>query len=175
LQIAESKGCQQCLWLYGEDHEITEVGAMNLFVLLRTDSGGLELVTSPLTSGIILPGVTRRSIIEMVSTWPGITVAERKITMGEVMTALAAGRLVEMFGSGTAAVVSPVGGLHYGGVMHQLPTPEEGLAARILAAMNDIYYGRREHPWAVDVEDWNIDINQVLVSNKAFLLFKGAA
>jgi len=134
---------------------------MNLFVLLRTDSGGLELVTSPLTSGIILPGVTRRSIIEMVSTWPGITVAERKITMGEVMTALAAGRLVEMFGSGTAAVVSPVGGLHYGGVMHQLPTPEEGLAARILAAMNDIYYGRREHPWAVDVEDWNIDINQV--------------
>ena len=67
---------------------------MNLFTLLRTEAGGLELVTSPLSSGIILPGVTRRSIIEMVSTWPGITVSERKITMGEVIAALAAGRLV---------------------------------------------------------------------------------
>jgi len=161
-KVAESKGCHQCLWLYGEDHEITEVGAMNLFVLLRTDSGALELVTSPLSSGIILPGVTRRSIIEMVSTWPGITVSERKITMGEVMAALADGRLVEMFGSGTAAVVSPVGGLHYGDVMHALPTPKDGLAVQILAAMNDIYYGRLAHPWAVDVEDWNIDINQSL-------------
>ena len=134
---------------------------MNLFVLLRTDSGSLELVTSPLSSGIILPGVTRRSIIEMVSAWPGIAISERKITMGEVMAALADGRLVEMFGSGTAAVVSPVGGLHYGGQMFQLPTPAEGLAVKILAAMNDIYYGRLQHPWAVDVEDWNIDLNQV--------------
>jgi branched-chain amino acid aminotransferase len=134
---------------------------MNLFTLLRDESGSLELVTSPLTSGIILPGVTRRSIIEMVSTWPGITVSERKITMGEVVQALAEGRLVEMFGAGTAAVVSPVGGLHYGGQMLELPTPADGLAIRILAAMNDIYYGRVPHPWAVDVEDWNIDINQV--------------
>jgi branched-chain amino acid aminotransferase len=134
---------------------------MNLFVLLRKDDGTMELVTSPLTTGIILPGVTRRSIIEMVSTWPGITVAERKITMGEVMAALADGRLVEMFGSGTAAVVSPVGGLYYEDQMHKLPTPAEGLTVRILAAMNDIYYGRLEHPWAVDVEDWNIDMNQV--------------
>lgn len=161
-KIAESKGCHQCLWLYGEDHEITEVGAMNLFTLLRTEAGGLELVTSPLSSGIILPGVTRRSIIEMVSTWPGITVSERKITMGEVIAALAAGRLVEMFGSGTAAVVSQVGGLHYGGQMMQLPTPADGLAVRVLAAMNDIYYGRVAHSWAVDVEDWNIDLNQSL-------------
>ena len=135
---------------------------MNLFTLLRTEAGGLELVTSPLSSGIILPGVTRRSIIEMVSTWPGITVSERKITMAEVMAALAAGRLVEMFGSGTAAVVSQVGGLHYSGEMMQLPTPADGLAVRVLAAMNDIYYGRVVHSWAVDVEDWNIDINQVI-------------
>ena len=85
-----------------------------------------------------------------------------KITMGEVIAALAAGRLVEMFGSGTAAVVSQVGGLHYGGQMMQLPTPADGLAVRVLAAMNDIYYGRVAHSWAVDVEDWNIDINQVI-------------
>ena len=72
----------------------------------------------------------RRSIVEMVSGWPGITVSERRITMKEVMAALAEDRLVEMFGSGTAAVVSPVGGLHYEGRMVSIPTPEAGLAAQ---------------------------------------------
>ena len=83
---------------------------MNLFILLRRGDGSKELVTPPLDKGTILPGVTRRSIIELCSTWPDLAVTERKITMSEVMTALAEGRLLEMFGSGTAAVVSPVGG-----------------------------------------------------------------
>ena len=86
---------------------------MNLFILLRRGDGTEELVTPPLDKGTILPGVTRRSIIEMCSSWPGLTVSERKITMSEVMTAHQEGNLLEMFGSGTAAVVSPVGGLHY--------------------------------------------------------------
>lgn len=103
----------------------------------------------------------RRSIVEMVSGWPGITVSERRITMKEVMAALAEDRLVEMFGSGTAAVVSPVGGLHYEGRMVSIPTPEAGLAAQIMAAMSDIYYGRVASPWAVDVEEWNVDPKQV--------------
>jgi hypothetical protein len=115
----------------------------------------------------------------MVSTWPGITVSERTITMAEVVAALAEDRLVEMFGAGTAAVVSPVGGLHYEGQMLELPTPTDGLAVRVLAAMNDIYYGRVPHPWAVDVEDWNLDVNQVnntlldylKKSNYIFLLY----
>ena len=102
----------------------------------------------------------RRSIVEMVSGWPGITVSERRITMKEVMAALAEDRLVEMFGSGTAAVVSPVGGLHYEGRMVSIPTPEAGLAAQIMAAMSDIYYGRVASPWAVDVEEWNVDPKQ---------------
>ena len=161
FKIAEEHGCQQCLWLFGEDHEITEVGAMNLFILLRDAAGNMELVTPPLTTGVILPGVTRRSIVELCSTWPGITVSERRITMGEVMTAHAEGRLVEMFGSGTAAVVSPVGGLHYQGRMVRIPTPEEGLASQIMTAMSDIYYGRVASRWAIDVEEWNVDRNQV--------------
>ena len=105
-QIVEQHGCHQCLWLFGEDHEITEAGSMNLFILLARPDESRELVTPPLSTGVILPGVTRRSIIEMVETWPDITVSERKITMGEVMAAQAEGRLLEMFGSGTAAVVS---------------------------------------------------------------------
>merc|ERR1719411_2491071 len=124
---------------------------MNLFIYLTNEQGERELVTSPLSSGVILPGVTRRSIIEMCSTWEGIKVSERKITMGEVMQAKAEGRLIEMFGSGTAAVVSPVGGLYYEGVMHALPTPEAGLASKIMDVMSGIYYGRLPHPWAIDV------------------------
>jgi len=162
-KIAEQHGCHQCLWLFGEDHEITEVGAMNLFILLSHPDGSKELVTPPISSGVILPGVTRRSIIEMVSNWPGLTVSERKITMGEVMSARAEGRLLEMFGSGTAAVVSPVGGLHYQGSLHSLPTPRDGLAVKILNAMSDIYYGKVYSPWALDVEDWNVDASQELL------------
>jgi len=165
-KIAEQHGCHQCLWLFGEDHEITEVGAMNLFILLRGADGVNELVTPPLSTGVILPGVTRRSIVELTQTWPGIKVSERKITMGEVMVAQAEGRLLEMFGSGTAAVVSPVGGLYYGGKLHKIPTPEDGLAVRILGAMSDIYYGKVTSPWAIDVEEWNVDREQELADYK---------
>jgi len=84
-------------------------------------------------------------------------------TMGEVMSARAEGRLIEMFGSGTAAVVSPVGGLHYQGSLHSIPTPRDGLAVKILSAMSDIYYGRVSSPWALDVEDWNVDPSQELL------------
>ena len=84
--MAQSKGCQQCLWLLGEDDEITEAGAMNIFVVLKkTDSCGLELVTPPLDKGVILPGITRRSIIELAKEWEGIEVNERKLTMKEVL------------------------------------------------------------------------------------------
>merc|ERR1719226_259327 len=109
---------------------------MNLFILLRNKDGSQELVTPPLDTGVILPGVTRRSIVEMVSTWPGLQVTERRITMKEVMEAHSEDRLVEMFGSGTAAVVSPVGGLHYQGEMVTIPTPEAGLASQIMEAMS---------------------------------------
>ena len=141
---------------------------MNLFILLRGKDGEKELVTPPLSTGVILPGVTRRSIIELTQTWPELKVTERKITMGEVMTAQEEGRLLEMFGSGTAAVVSPVGGLHYGGKLHSLPTPEDGLAVRIMAAMSDIYYGKVASPWAIDVEEWNVDRTQVFSQLHAF-------
>eukprot|EP00092_Neocalanus_flemingeri_P002612 GFUD01002799.1.p1 GENE.GFUD01002799.1~~GFUD01002799.1.p1 ORF type:complete len:420 (-),score=100.16 GFUD01002799.1:193-1452(-) len=149
-KAAEAEGCEQVLWVFGEDQEVTEVGAMNIFIVLKT-AGGCELVTPPLSSGTVLPGVTRRSIIELAQTKPGLTVVERRITLSEIMTAKAEGRLVEMFGSGTAAIVSPVGGLKYNGVLHKVPTPQFGLASQFLQQLSDIYYGNVEHPWAVDV------------------------
>ena len=83
---------------------------MNIFTLLQT-SYGPELVTPPLSSGTVLPGVTRRSIIELARERLGLKVAERRITLPEILAAQSEGRLLEMFGTGTAAIVSPVGGL----------------------------------------------------------------
>ena len=83
--MAEKEGCHQCLWLLGEDHEITEVGAMNIFVMMRrSEDSGLELVTPPLTNGCILPGITRQSILELTKEWNEFDVVERKLTMKEV-------------------------------------------------------------------------------------------
>nr|XP_042703291.1 branched-chain-amino-acid aminotransferase, mitochondrial-like [Chrysemys picta bellii] len=63
-------GCQQALWLYGDDHQITEVGTMNIFLFWTDPQGDLELVTPPL-NGIILPGVTRRSLLDLGRKWYG--------------------------------------------------------------------------------------------------------
>jgi len=158
---AAKLNCQQVLWLFGPDHEVTEVGAMNVFAFLQNKSTGKkELVTPPLDKGIILPGVTRRSIVEMTSEWGEFEVSERKLTMPELMEANEDGRLLEMFGSGTAAIVSPIGGIHYEGKMRPIPTPEDSLAQRVMDSMCDIYYGRRSHPWAVEIEEWKVDPTQ---------------
>ena len=94
------------LWLYND--EITEVGAMNIFLLMEDkETGGKELVTPPLTRGDILPGVTRDSIIELAKTWEDVEVSERFPTMQEVAEAADEKRLLEAFGAGTAAVVTP--------------------------------------------------------------------
>ena len=68
-------------------------------------------MTPPLTSGTVLPGVTRQSVLDIAQTMSGLRVSERRITLPEVLVASREGRLMEVFGCGTAAVVSPVGGL----------------------------------------------------------------
>ena len=110
LQAAEEEGCQQVLWVFGPEQEVTEVGAMNIFALMES-KGEWELVTPPLSSGTILPGVTRSSVLELASQMPGLKVVERKLNLPELLSASVEGRLLEMFGTGTAAIVSPVGSL----------------------------------------------------------------
>ena len=109
-KMAETEGCHQCLWLVGDDHEITEVGAMNIFILMqKPDSTDLELVTPPLTTGTVLPGVTRQSVLELAGRMEGLRVTERRITLLELLTANREERILEIFGCGTAAIISPVG------------------------------------------------------------------
>ena len=84
---------------------------MNIFILMRNEKEEVELVTPPLTSGTVLPGVTRQSVLDLTSNMSGLRVRERRITLPEVLVASKQGRLMEVFGCGTAAVISPVGGL----------------------------------------------------------------
>lgn len=104
---AAEKGYSQVLWLFGPNHEITEVGAMNILFVLRKDkspNSELELVTAPLDRGDVLPGVTRDSILnlarsESIQSVVGnrLKVSERWLTMGEVKEAAADGRVIIYF------------------------------------------------------------------------------
>ena len=107
---AEELGYAQVLWLDGIEHKyIDEVGAMNVFFVIDG-----EVLTPTLENGNILPGVTRASCIEMLRS-KGYRVTERKVSIEEVVKAAHLGKLDEAFGSGTAAVVSPIGELNVGG------------------------------------------------------------
>ncbi|KAA8585477.1 hypothetical protein FQN60_004171 [Etheostoma spectabile] len=146
---AVKRGCQQVLWLYGEQEEITEVGTMNLFIYWTNDKGERELFTPPL-DGMILPGVTRQSLLDLARTWGEFKVAERTMGMKELLGALDAGRVLEVFGAGTACVVCPVGSLLYRGKKYQIPTMQNGpdLAKRFHKELTDIQYGRKPSEWA---------------------------
>ncbi|XP_023363660.1 branched-chain-amino-acid aminotransferase, mitochondrial isoform X6 [Otolemur garnettii] len=122
---AKKKGCEQVLWLYGPDHQLTEVGTMNIFIYWTHKDGVLELVTPPL-DGVILPGVVRQSLLDLAQTWGEFRVAERSITMKELMQALEEGRVREVFGSGTACQVCPVHQILYQGQKLHIPTMENG-------------------------------------------------
>ena len=104
---AEKKGFTQVLWLDGVERKyIEEVGAMNVMFKING-----KIITPALT-GSILPGITRRSCIEMLKSW-GYTVEERLFSVDELAEAVKSGTLEEAWGCGTAAVVSPIGLLEY--------------------------------------------------------------
>ncbi|EDW49024.1 branched-chain-amino-acid aminotransferase, cytosolic [Drosophila sechellia] len=150
---AAAKGLQQVLWLYGEDHQLTEVGTMNIFMFYVNDQGEQELVTPPL-SGLILPGITRDSILRMTRQWGKFKVSEATITMPMVCELLNQGRLLELFGAGTACVVSPVNRISYLGQDLYIPTMEQEKPVHelIRETLTDIQYGRVDHPWSVVID-----------------------
>ncbi|CAK7242712.1 MAG: branched-chain-amino-acid transaminase bat2 [Sporothrix thermara] len=152
---AMSRGFQQNLWLFGEEEYVTEVGTMNFFVALRNAvTGAKELVTAPL-DGTILEGVTRDSVLALAHERlapEGWTISERKYTMQELATASAEGRLIEAFGTGTAAIVSPVRSISWRGQMVHcgLKDHEESgaITTRMKNWMEGIQYGEEEHEWS---------------------------
>ncbi|NLL46877.1 MAG: branched-chain amino acid aminotransferase [Clostridiales bacterium] len=147
-EAAIAEGFSQVLWLDGIHRKyIEEVGSMN--VLFKIDG---EVVTPPL-GGSILPGITRSSCLHILKHW-GIPVSERPITVDELFEAAEQGRLEEAFGSGTAAVISPIGKIVYGDKSEILSGGKIGpLAAKLYDYLTAIQWGRVEDPfgWTVRV------------------------
>ena len=139
---AEQSGYAQVLWLDGIQHKyIDEVGAMNVFFVIDGK------VVTPLLEGNILPGVTRDSTIQLLRS-KGYDVEERRVSIQEVYDAHAAGRLDEMFGTGTAAVISPVGELNWDGSRITIHNNEIGPISQMLYdEITGIQYGKREDPF----------------------------
>ena len=153
-QKAASRGFQQNLWLFGEEEYVTEVGTMNLFMALKDkETGQKELVTAPL-DGTILEGVTRDSVLGLARERLeplGWKVSERKVKMSDLAEASKEGRLLEVFGSGTAAIVSPVRTIAYQGQLVNCGLKEDEEAGEIALKMKNwiegIQYGDEAHPW----------------------------
>jgi len=152
---AAAKGFAQILWLFGPNYEVTEVGTMNQFFFWRTPTGKKELITTPL-DGTILPGVTRDSVLSLARGWKEFDVVERPYTISEVIKAAEEGRLLEAFGAGTAAIVSPVEGFSFRDKYYQCPIdPKLGcgpLAKRLVDTLMNIQYGKVPHNWSVVVD-----------------------
>ena len=123
---------------------------------LRSSQDGKRILqTAPLDRGDILPGVTRQSIIDLASGWEGVEVREEFPKMGDIKKAADEGRLLEAFGSGTAAVVSPIERIHYDGADININADmgSDSITKRAWDDLNAIYYGEVEGP-----EGWGVDI-----------------
>lgn len=133
---AQQKGYTQVLWLDGIHRQyVEEVGTMNVFFLI-----GDELVT-PHLGGTILAGITRDSVLHLARDW-GIKVSERKLPMDEVVQAAESGKLKEAFGTGTAAVISPVGLIHHKGKDLIINNGKPGeLSLKLYETITGIQYG----------------------------------
>jgi branched-chain amino acid aminotransferase len=104
---AEKEGYSQVLWLDGTERKyIEEVGSMNVFFVIDGE------VVTPELNGSILPGITRKSAIEVVKSW-NMPISERRISVEDLIRTYESGKLQEAFGAGTAAVISPIGELKY--------------------------------------------------------------
>jgi len=146
----KAKGYDQILWTDGLEHKyVQEIGTMNVFFIVDG-----KALTPDLEDGIILAGITRKSIIQLLQD-NNIPVEERKITIDELVEAHKAGKLQEAFGSGTAASMSFIADLTYQGETMKLPDVSGWkIANTIKKQLDDIRYGHSE-----DVHNWLFPVN----------------
>jgi branched-chain amino acid aminotransferase len=139
---AKKNGFTQVLWLDGcEKRWVEEVGTMNIFFVIDD-----EVLTAPLT-GSILGGITRDSVIRIARSW-GLRVQEKSVSINEVFAAAESGRLKEAFGTGTAAVISPVGQITYKAKDYVIADGNMGdLSRRLYDEIMAIQYGERPDPY----------------------------
>lgn len=148
-EIANKKGYSQVLWLDGIDQKyIEEVGSMNIFFKINGE------VVTPELNGSILSGITRMSTIELLKSW-NVPVSEKKISIHDVSDAYDNGTLEECFGTGTAAIISPVGELRWGDKVMRINNNEIGeMTQRIFDTITNIQTGKQkdEMGWVVTID-----------------------
>jgi branched-chain amino acid aminotransferase len=148
-QLAVEKGYNQVIWTDDTEHEyIEEAGAMNIFVRIND-----TLITAP-TSDRILDGITRKSILKIAED-EGIPTEVRKISVTEVVNAAKDGSLKEMFGAGTAAVISPISVFGYKDTDYKLPELNNSYATKLKGIITDIQYNKSE-----DKFGWRYKVNK---------------
>ena len=140
-KLATDNGYNQVIWTDDNSHEyIEEAGAMNIFIRIKD-----TLITSP-TNDRILDGITRKSIIQIAEDL-NINIEVRKITVSEVIAAAQSGDLKEMFGAGTAAVISPIACFGYKEKDYDLPEIEDSFANTLKKTITDIQTNKSEDPY----------------------------
>jgi len=145
---AKEMGCAQVLWLDALEHSyVEEIGTSNAFFMI-----GDEVITAPLM-GTILPGVTRASVIELLKKW-GVKISERRLKISDVVKAAESGELKEIFASGTAAVISPVGELKF---KDSSITIGDGGVGTLAQKLYDTLYGIQTGTVADDM-DWTVEV-----------------
>lgn len=146
---AKKEGFSQVLWLDGIHQKyIEEVGAMNIFIQFKD-----EVVTPPLT-GTILPGITRLSVIQLLKEW-GYNINERLIEIDEVVEGYDNKKLVEIFGTGTAAVISSISKLKYNDKILMFNEEKAGeLGTKLYEELTGIQFGKKEdkHGWMTYID-----------------------
>jgi branched-chain amino acid aminotransferase len=136
--LARERGFQQVIWTDANEHKyLEEAGTMNVFFRIND-----TLITAPI-SDRILDGVTRKSIIALAEK-DGVAVEVRPIEVSELVEAAKNGSLKEIFGAGTAAVVSPVSAFGYQNTVYDLPSTANGYSAKFKKELTDIQYNRCE-------------------------------
>jgi len=139
---AHEQGYDQVLWLDALEHKyVEEVGTMNIFFVID------GVLVTPDLRGTILPGITRDSVIHLAKHW-GMPVEERRLSINEVMNAGKDGKLDEVFGAGTAAVIAPVQEIHHDGSLVQIHEEGRGpIGQRLYDTITGIQRGQKEDPF----------------------------
>jgi branched-chain amino acid aminotransferase len=157
-KIAADHGCKDMIWLFGPDLEMTETGTMSIFVFFENEKGHRELVTSPL-NGLILPSVTRDSVLTLCRQWGEFEVSERPWTLHELLTALENHRVLEMFGCSTAQILTRIHKLVWKDQELEIPSlpyspsaNQETLMQKLFNQIVDIQHGYIPHDWSFRVD-----------------------
>ncbi len=143
--LAKAKGYQQVIWTDSNEHKyLEEAGTMNVFFRINN-----TLITAP-NNDRILDGITRKSVIQLAKD-AGVDVEVRRVLVSEIVTAAKNGSLKEIFGSGTAAVISPVSAFNFQETEYAVPSQEDSYATRFKNALMDIQYNR-----TADIHNWRL-------------------